>query len=492
MGFPKGFLWGGAVAANQCEGAYLEDGKGLSVPDMLLGGDVNTPRTFLPKTDPEAFYPSHEAVDFYHHYKEDIALLKEMGFKMFRLSISWSRIYPTGEEEKPNQVGLDFYRNVFTELRNAGIEPLVSIWHFDTPLALEEKYGDWLDRKYIALYEKYVTTIFNEYKGLVKYWLTFNEINNTINFLPDNASDEAYQEAYQHLHYQFVASARAVQIGHEIDPENKIGCMLAGAITYPHTCDPKDILLNQQTMEENFWYCGDVQCFGAYPPFAKRIWRERNITDLDITEDVQCKGKYPTFTKRLWKEHNVQLDITEQDLEELKKGTVDMYTFSYYMSQAVTTHKNDDTVSGNMSFGVRNPYLEYSDWGWALDPKGLKYYLEMIYDRYEKPLMVVENGLGAYDTVEEDGSIHDNYRIEYYRAHIEEMAKAIENGVDLIGYTTWGCIDLVSAGTGEMKKRYGFIYVDRDNEGKGSLERSRKKSFYWYKEVIETNGASVE
>ena len=387
-----------------------------------------------------------------------------MGFKMFRLSISWSRIYPTGEEEKPNQAGLDFYRNVFTELRKAGIEPLVSIWHFDTPLALEEKYGDWLDRKYIALYEKYVTTIFNEYKGLVKYWLTFNEINNTINFLPDDASDEAYQEAYQHLHYQFVASARAVQIGHEIDPENKIGCMICGITYYPLTSDPEDILFNRSKWEKGIFYCGDVQ----------------------------CKGKYPTFTKRLWKEHNVQLDITEQDLEELKKGTVDMYTFSYYMSQAVTTHKNDDTVSGNMSFGVRNPYLEYSDWGWALDPKGLRYYLEMIYDRYEKPLMVVENGLGAYDTVEEDGSIHDNYRIEYYRAHIEEMAKAIENGVDLIGYTTWGCIDLVSAGTGEMRKRYGFIYVDKHDDGTGTMARSKKDSFYWYKKVIASQGEDLD
>ena len=489
MGFKEGFFWGGATAANQYEGGYLSGGKGLAIQDVITGGDGrnNIPRRMalkladgstkfidrrgtevpdgaVPYVDEDTYYPSHVATDFYHHYKEDIALLKEMGFKMFRLSISWSRIYPTGEEEKPNQAGLDFYRNVFTELRNAGIEPLVSIWHFDTPLALEEKYGDWLDRKYIALYEKYVTTIFNEYKGLVKYWLTFNEINNTINFLPDNASDEAYQEAYQHLHYQFVASARAVQIGHEIDPENKIGCMICGITYYPLTSDPEDILFNRSKWEKGIFYCGDVQ----------------------------CKGKYPTFTKRLWKEHNVQLDITEQDLEELKKGTVDMYTFSYYMSQAVTTHKNDDTVSGNMSFGVRNPYLEYSDWGWALDPKGLRYYLEMIYDRYEKPLMVVENGLGAYDTVEEDGSIHDNYRIEYYRAHIEEMAKAIENGVDLIGYTTWGCIDLVSAGTGEMRKRYGFIYVDKHDDGTGTMARSKKDSFYWYKKVIASQGEDLD
>ena len=465
---PKNFLWGGAIAANQVEGSYNEDGRGLANMDVVPSGKNRFQYMFGNVKDlsfkEKEKYPVLKGIDFYHRYKEDIALFAEMGFKVLRLSISWSRIYPTGEEDKPNQAGLDFYRNVFTELRNAGIEPLVSIWHFDTPLALEEKYGDWLDRKYIALYEKYVTTIFNEYKGLVKYWLTFNEINNTVNFIPDDASDEVYQEAYQHLHYQFVASARAVQIGHQIDPENKIGCMICGITYYPLTSDPEDILFNRSKWEKGIFYCGDVQ----------------------------CKGKYPTYAKRLWKEHNVKLDITEQDLEELKKGTVDMYTFSYYMSQAVTTHENDDTVSGNMSFGVRNPYLQYSDWGWALDPKGLRYYLEMIYDRYEKPLMVVENGLGAYDTVEEDGSIHDNYRIEYYRAHIEEMAKAIEDGVDLIGYTTWGCIDLVSAGTGEMRKRYGFIYVDKHDDGTGDLSRRPKDSFYWYKKVIESNGTDLD
>ena len=463
MSFPKGFLWGGATAANQFEGGWQEDGKGPSVPDHVRGGTVSTPRLWDKEIDPSVYYPSHDAVDHYHHYKEDIALLKEMGFKMFRLSISWSRIYPTGEETEPNQAGLDFYRNVFTELRNAGIEPLVSIWHFDTPLALEEKYGDWQDRKYIELYEKYVTTIFKEYKGLVKYWLTFNEINNTINFLPDNASDEAFQEAYQHLHYQFVASARAVQIGHAIDPDYQIGCMICGITYYPLTSDPEDILFNRYKWEKGIFYCGDVQ----------------------------CKGKYPTYAKRLWKEHNVELDITEQDLVELKNGTVDLYTFSYYMSQSITTHKNEDTVGGNMSFGVRNPYLTYSDWGWALDPQGLRYYLEVVYDRYELPLMVVENGLGAFDTVEEDGSIHDDYRIDYYRAHIKEMDKAIEEGIDLIGYTTWGCIDLVSAGTGEMKKRYGFVYVDRFNDGHGTLERKLKDSYEEYKEIIETNGDSI-
>jgi 6-phospho-beta-glucosidase len=487
--FPKEFFWGGATAANQCEGAWNVDGRGPAKTDVTTGGTVNTPRmvTYIDKDGkpgkmagfghagklPEGahyavidgeLYPNHDGIDFYHHYKEDIALFAEMGFKMFRMSISWSRIYPTGEEEEPNQAGLEFYRNVFKECKKYGIEPLVTIWHFDTPLALEEKYGDWLDRKYIQLFEKYARTVFTEFKGLVKYWLTFNEINNTVNFLPDTAPDETFQEAYQHLHYQYVASARAVQIGHEIDPENMIGCMICGITYYPMTCDPKDVLANRHTWEKGIFYSGDVQCL----------------------------GKYPTYAKRLWQEHNVKLDITDWDIEQLAKGTVDMYTFSYYMSTVVTTHQVKDTVSGNFSSGARNEYLTYSDWGWALDPDGLQYYLEMIYNRYERPLMVVENGLGAYDTVEEDGSIHDPFRIDYYRRHIEAMGKAIQNGVDLIGYTTWGCIDLVSAGTGEMRKRYGFIYVDKHDDGTGTMARSRKDSFYWYKKVIASHGTDLD
>ena len=464
----KEFLWGGALSNVQAEGGYLEDGKGLSVPDMLLGGDVNTPRTFLPKTDPEAFYPSHEAVDFYHHYKEDIALFAEMGWKVFRLSINWGRIFPNGDDEEPNEAGLAFYDKVFDECHKHGMEPLVTLCHYEIPWNIVTKYNGFSDRRVIDMFVKYATTCMKRYKDKVKYWLTFNEINNTlnvINMFGNGTTNEDYKKRLTHLHYQFVASAKAVKLGHEIDPENKIGCMLGGAITYPHTCDPKDVLLNQQTMEENFWYCGDVQCFGAYPPFAKRIWKEHNIIDLDITEE---------------------------DLKVLKEGVVDMFTYSYYMTNNVTTHETEDTVQGNFAAGIRNPYLTYSDWGWALDPLGLQYSLEKIYDRYRIPLMVVENGLGAYDTVEEDGSIHDNYRIEYYRAHIEEMAKAIEDGVDLIGYTTWGCIDLVSAGTGEMRKRYGFIYVDKHDDGTGDLSRRPKDSFYWYKKVIESNGTDLD
>ena len=486
--FPKNFLWGGAIAANQAEGAYNEDGRGLVATDVTTGGSVKEPRymTYNDKDGkpgkvptmghngkiPEGakyavldteHYPNHVAVDFYHRYKEDIKLFAEMGYSIFRLSISWARIFPNGDDKEPNQAGLDFYRSVFEECRKYNIEPLVSIWHFDTPLGLEEKYGGWKNRKVIDYYVRYCEVIFNEYKDLVKYWLTFNEINNTTMFLDmfgAKARDEDYQEGYQILHHQFVASAKTVQIGHAINPDFMIGNMICGITFYPGTCDPADILANEHKWQSGIYYCGDVQ----------------------------VKGAYGTYAKRLWKEHNVTLDITEEDLEDLKRGTVDMYTFSYYMSNNVTTHTGVEEVSGNFSTGAKNPYLTYSDWGWAHDPMGLQYYLENIYDRYAIPLMVVENGLGAFDTIEEDGSIHDDYRIDYHRAHINAMADAITNGVDLIGYTTWGCIDIVSAGTGEMRKRYGFIYVDMDDAGNGTLNRTPKDSFYWYKEVLATNG----
>lgn len=489
MVFSKDFLWGGATAANQCEGAWNEDGRGPIQTDMVTGGSVNSPRllTYImpdgttgavpfmggqlplgakPAVLDGYYYPNHDAIDFYHHYKQDIALMAEMGFKIFRMSISWSRLFPHGDEEKPNEKGLAFYRNVFKELKKYHIEPLVTLHHFDTPLYLEEHYGGWNNRQTIDFFQNFAKTCFQEYRGLVKYWITFNEINNTIMFLDlfaDKVTDEQYQKAYQQLHYQFVASAKAVQIAHEIDPEYRVGCMICGITYYPGSCDPKDILLNRHTWEKGIFYCGDVQ----------------------------CKGKYPTYAKRLWNEHHVQLDITKQDEVDLKNGCVDMYTFSYYMSTVLSTHESQDKVSGNFSVGARNPYLNYSQWGWAHDPMGLRYYLEMIYDRYEIPLMIVENGLGAIDQKEADDRIHDNYRINYMRDHIKEMNKAIENGVDLIAYTSWGCIDLVSASTGEMRKRYGFIYVDRDDEGHGSFKRYRKDSFYWYQKVIESHGEDL-
>ena len=491
MAFPKGFLWGGATAANQCEGAWDEDGRGLTITDVMTGGSTQYPRmiTYVDKDGKEQAtseyyryfelpegahykilekfsYPNHEGIDFYHHYKKDIALFAEMGFKVFRMSISWSRLYPRGDEDVPNPKGIEFYRNVFLELRKYNIEPLVTIWHFDTPLYLEEHYKGWNNRQLIDFYSRFANTCFTEYKGLVKYWITFNEINNAIMMLDLKESSNKkswYQKAYQQLHYQLVASARAVKMGHNIDSENKIGCMISGIPFYPATCDPDDIILTRHSWEKNIFYCGDVQ----------------------------CKGRYPTYAKRLWKEHNINLDINQRDIQELKEGCVDLYTFSYYMSSLMTTHQIKDKVGGNFTAGARNKYLKYSDWGWAFDPKGLQYYLEVIYDRYEKPMIIVENGLGAIDKIEEDGSIHDSYRVDYYRHHIKAMERAIYNGVDLIGYTTWGCIDLVSAGTGEMKKRYGFIYVDKQDDGSGTFSRRKKDSFIWYKKVIQSNGQEL-
>ena len=488
MKIQNDFLWGGATAANQCEGAWNEDGRGMALTDVSIKSDAKTDRQLsyiasdgthgtvkrggkIPQGAhyavlDEYYYPNHKGVDEYHRYKEDIALYAEMGFKVYRMSISWSRLYPTGLEEKPNPLGVEHYRKVFEELKKYNIEPLVTIWHFDTPLYIEEQMNGWNNRETINLFVKFAKTCLEEYKDLVHYWLTFNEINNSIQFIRNGGfelTDADYQEAYQKVHYQLVASAKTVNLAHEINPNNKVGCMICGSTNYPLTCDPKDILLNRHIWEKNIFYCGDVHCFGEYPVFAKRLWNE----------------------------HNVHLDVTEDDKKVLKEGTVDLYSFSYYHTNCVTTHKFTDTVGGNYTKGARNEYLKYSDWGWSLDPDGLEYFMEVIYDRYKRPLMIVENGIGAYDKLEEDGSIHDDYRIDYHRTHIEAMKKAMENGVDCIVYTTWGCIDLVSSSTGEMSKRYGQIYVDIDDYGNGTLDRSRKDSFYWYKKVIESNGEDL-
>lgn len=487
--FPTNFMWGGAISANQTEGAYNSFGKGLSVADIITVGDTPYSRycTYIkngkkiwqkrsPQQEPPSgaqgaifkntYYPSHRAIDFYHHYKEDIRLFAEMGFKILRLSVAWTRIYPKGDEEDPNQKGLNFYRKIFSECKKYGIEPMVTISHYEEPLYLIEKYNGWQDRKMIDFYVKYATTLFKEYKGLVKYWLTFNEINTTISLLGQFVPEKQnlFQKAFQKLHYQFVASARVVKIAHKIDKSNVVGCMLAGVVDYPATSDPKDIIKTRHALEKDVYYCGDVQ----------------------------CKGEYPSFAERIWNLCNVKLDIIPQDLIDIKDGTVDIYTFSYYQSNVITTHKIKDKVEGNFSSGTKNPYLQYSKWGWSMDPIGLQYYLEVMYDRYHIPMMVVENGLGAVDYISDDGKIHDSYRIDYLRKHIEAMQRAIKNGVNLIGYTSWGCIDLISVGTGQMSKRYGFIYVDLDDKGNGTLKRIRKDSFYWYKKVIASNGEKLE
>lgn len=478
-GLPRNFLWGGATAANQFEGGYSEGGKGLNTSDVMTGGTHTTQRRITPELEEGTYYPSHEAIDFYHHYKEDIALFAEMGFKTFRMSINWSRIFPNGDDLEPNEDGLKFYDDVFAELKKYNIEPLVTISHYETPFGLTKKYNGWASRELIDCYVRYCETIFNRYKNVVKYWLTFNEINcltmpfgafmgggimpsgGELSFNKEN--DKMKQLRFQALHHQFVASAKAVKLGHEINKDFKIGCMIAYMTSYPLTCNPEDVLLAQEKDNLNNFLCSDVQVRGAYPGFAKRYFRDNNI----------------------------EIKMEENDEKILREGCVDFYTFSYYMSNCVSADPNLEKTSGNILGGVKNPYLKASDWGWQIDPKGLRWSLNNIYNRYEIPLMVVENGLGAVDKVEEDGAINDDYRIDYLRSHIEEMKEAVKDGVELIGYTPWGCIDLVSASTGEMKKRYGFIYVNKDNDGNGDLKRSRKKSFYWYKKVIESNGEEL-
>ena len=473
--FPQGFFWGGATAANQFEGAWDVDGRGPSVDDHFLGGTVDTPREITLEIDPDRFYPNHDGIDFYHRYEEDIALFAEMGFTMFRMSISWSRIFPNGDDAEPNEAGLAFYDRVFDCCRAHGIEPLVTLSHYEMPYHLVEAYNGWASRELIGFFERYCRTVFERYRDKVTYWLTFNEINcgtGDMGNLFETSMIQGYegpasgvrttpQQRYQALHHQFVASARVIRYAHEHYPRFKMGNMDCFILSYAATCDPADVLANQAEMRRMNWYCSDVQVRGAYPSYARRFWRENGI----------------------------ELQLAPSDLEDLAEGTVDFYTFSYYMSSTVGTHADQEQMGGNMSMGGRNPYLKSTDWGWQIDPTGLRVALNEIYDRYRIPLMVVENGMGAYDEVEADGSIHDPYRIDYLKSHVRAMGEAIDDGVDLIGYTWWGPIDLVSAGTGEMRKRYGFIYVDKHDDGTGTYERRRKDSFFAYRKIIESNGA---
>ena len=482
MSFPQGFLWGGATAANQFEGGWNEGGKGPSGADMMTNGTHTNPRLITTTWEDGLYYPGHVASDFYHHHTEDIALMGEMGFKVFRMSINWPRIFPTGEETEPNEEGLAFYDTVFDELHAQGIEPLVTISHYELPFALTQKYNGWADRRLIDLYLRYCETIFTRYRDKVTYWLTFNEINCGMmqlgNFMGLGILNEGTRDftnqvddpqlRIQGLHHQFVASARAVQLGHRINQNFKIGCMIAYMTFYPLTCNPADIVACQQQMDELNNYCADVQVRGAYPYYAERVWKRWGVDAPQMEPG---------------------------DKGELARGTVDFYSFSYYQSNCVSTDPAQAQSSGNLIGGAKNPYLKASDWGWQIDPDGLRYTLNEIYGRYQIPVMVVENGLGAFDTLEraDDGTpvIHDPYRIDYLRQHIKAMEAAVEDGVDLMGYTMWGCIDLVSASTGEMGKRYGFVYVDADDRSQGSFERYRKDSFYWYQQVIATNGENL-
>ncbi|HBG5207967.1 TPA: 6-phospho-beta-glucosidase [Clostridioides difficile] len=468
------FLWGGAVAAHQVEGGYNKGGKGISIADVMTAGTHTISRKITDGVIEGLNYPNHEAINFYENYKEDIRLFAEMGYKCFRTSIAWTRIFPKGDESTPNEDGLKFYDDLFDELLKYNIEPVITLSHFEMPYHLVKNYGGWRNRKLIDFFVNFCEVVMNRYKDKVKYWMTFNEINNqSITTNPIYAftnSGIIYEEQedkeevmYQAVHYEFVASAKVVKIGHEINSEFKIGCMVAAMPSYPYSCNPEDMI--------------------------KFI--ESNREQLMFT-DVHVRGHYPKHTLKLWERKNYNLDITEEDKKILKEGIVDFIGCSYYLTTVVTADKTMKTT-GNDSAGkadvVENPYLKTSDWGWNIDPVGLRFYLNQLYDKYELPIFIVENGFGAEDVLKSDNTVDDDYRIEYLASHIREMKNAIEiDGVDVIGYTVWGCIDPVSFTTGEMKKRYGFIYVDRNNDGSGTLKRYKKKSFDWYKNVIKFNG----
>lgn len=472
---PKNFLWGGALAANQFEGGYNQGGKGLSVIDVMTAGEHGKAREITETIDEAKFYPNHEGIDFYHRYKDDIAMFKEMGLKCLRTSIAWTRIYPNGDEDTPNEEGLQFYDNVFDELLKNDIEPVITLSHFEMPLHLAKEYGGFRNRKVVDYFVKFAETVFERYKNKVKYWMTFNEINNQMDisnpiFLWTNSgvtldeNENVEEVLYQVAHNQLIASAAAVAKGKEINPDFMVGNMISHVPIYPYSSHPKDIM--EATIKNRLrFFFPDVQVRGYYPGYALK---EFELKGFDIG----------------WK---------KGDDEILRNGTVDYIAFSYYMS-TVVKHDANQSVEGNVVNGglpnsVENPYVKTSDWDWAIDPVGLRYTLNVLYDRYQLPLFIVENGFGAIDQLEDDDSIHDDYRIEYLSEHIKAAIDAVDlDGVDLMGYTPWGIIDIVSFTTGEMKKRYGMIYVDRDNKGNGTLNRIKKDSFYWYKKVIESNG----
>lgn len=465
------FLWGGATAANQCEGAYLSGNKGLSIMDVMSAGSKTEQRKITETMEEGIYYPNHDGNHFYEHYKEDIALMAEMGFTCYRMSIAWTRIYPNGDEEKPNEAGLAFYEDVFKELKKYHIEPIVTLSHYEMPLHLVKQYGSWRNRKLVDFFVKYSKTVMEHFKDYVTYWITFNEIN-AIEFMPYfpagliiEEHEHRDQVVYQAAHHMLLASALTVRLAHAINPDNKVGCMALFGVNYPRTCHPDDVLKAQLT----------------------------NLSFLGIP-DVQMRGYYSSYQLSQYEQKGVSLDIWEGDEEILKEGKVDFCSFSYYMSMVQgEVRENETYAKGNMVAGLENPYLPSNEWGWQIDPVGLRITLNYLYETYRIPLFIVENGLGAEDILLENGEIHDSYRIDYVKRHLQEMKKAIElDGVPVLGYTMWGCIDLVSAGSGEMKKRYGFVYVDKDDEGNGTYKRYRKDSFYWYQKVIATNGACLQ
>ncbi|MDF9824286.1 6-phospho-beta-glucosidase [Breznakia sp. PF5-3] len=477
-GFPKDFLWGGAIAANQAEGAYDEGGKGLCVADLLKVQDKGDLRKKSNKettmkdiefalNDKEGYYPKRYGIDFYHTYKEDLKLLAGTGMNSFRTSINWARIFPNGDDEKPNEEGLQFYDDMIDTMLENGMEPLITLSHYEMPLNIATKYKGWYSRETIDMFVRYAETVFKRYKDKVKYWILVNQINlihhESFNHLgiPADSVENLWEAKFQGVHNECTASAIATKIGHEINPEFQIGMMVYDGLSEPLTCSPEDVFATMKRNQMEYFF-----------------------------SDLLMRGEYPGYAIRFFEEKGFNLDIREEDLKVLKENTADFFSISYYYTICSSAESMKE-YGVNEDGAISNPHIDASEWGWGIDPLGMRTVLNYYYDRYQKPIIIAENGFGTMDTVEADGSIHDERRIAYLSEHVKAMKEAIKDGVDVIGYYPWGPIDIVSCSSSEMKKRYGFIYVDLDDYGKGSGKRMIKDSYYWYKKVVETNGEEV-
>ncbi|MBP2098993.1 family 1 glycosylhydrolase [Enterococcus rivorum] len=475
MKLKENFLWGGSIAAHQCEGAWNEDGKGIGIMDLVTKGSYETPRRIDKTFQQETTYPSHEAIDFYHKYKEDIVLFADMGFKALRISIDWSRIYPNGDDSEPNKLGILFYQELVDELIKYGIEPIVTLYHFEMPIHLVKKYGSWANRQTIDFYLTFCRTMFEALKGKVKYWVTFNEMNHIdpqtetsdiFTYIIAGLKFSELEDRRQTLatigYNMTVASCKAVTLGHEIDSNNQVGCVFGIEPVYPVDCNPVNVMNAFKQMDRDFYQI-----------------------------DAMCNGKFPEYKVAEYKDQGIKIEIMPEDKGSFADGRLDFIGMNYYAS-SVAEYEGAEEGRSALFGGLQNPFLETSKWGWTIDPTGLRYLLNYTYRKYGLPIIITENGLGAVDEFSEDGKIHDDYRIDYLQKHIEQLKIAIEvDQVDCFGYLTWGPIDLVSATTGEMKKRYGFIYVDKQDDGTGTLERTPKDSYHWFKKVIQSNAENL-
>lgn len=485
MKFPQDLLWGSASADMQYEGGFNEGGKQPSTHDYItagnqqeprkltyrmpdgtigrahtqLGRDTSLPKNAVPYIVPGEYYPSHQSVDFYHHYKEDIRLLAEMGLNCMRFSICWARVFPQGDELQPNEEGLAFYEAIVDECLKYDIEPLITICHDEMPVYLAEHYNGWMNRKTIGFYLNLCKALFERLAGKVKYWLTFNEVNILHGYSRFGVHEDSLQVKFQCSHHIFLASSLAIKMGRELMPNAKFSAMFAESPFYAETCNPADVLANV----------------------------EQNRMSSFFT-DVMVRGYYPSYQKYIFEQQGIEIQTEPEDVEILQKNTLDFISFSCYRS-AVASAGNTDY---RKAMG-KNPYLKKSAWGWAVDPYSLRYVCNMLWERYQIPVFIVENGLGAEDHPDENLYVEDDYRIAYLNDHFLEIKKAIEiDGVEMLGYTMWGGIDLVSLSTGEMKKRYGWIYVDMDDAGLGSKKRVPKKSYYWMKDFLATKGKNLQ